>query len=405
MAAPPAEPRSTARSAILPVLTVGVAVGYLGLDLAGAVDETVSRTVPPLAHAGLVVLQAIALLLRDRGPLRVFAAVVALDLGILATSDGQLGIGALAVVVAAYGVVRRSTRRRAYLALGAAVVASTSVGLVAMAGVGTDLLEIVIASTTRLAVLSAAPAAAAEYAKGRARLREVLRERAELLERQRLEDAERELRASRTALARELHDIAGHHLSGIIVSAQAASALTRSDPGRARATLRTLQDDARAALADLRRTVGLLREDGGSGIGSPHTPVPRLEALPALIADARARGQRVEHTVAGAPRTLSPLAENAAYRMIQESLANAARHAPGAPVRVAVEFGLDAVHLAVDNPPVPGTSATATTPSNRYGLSGMAERAALVGGRLSTGPTPGGGWRNQLTLPAGQEHA
>ncbi|GAA3661722.1 sensor histidine kinase [Microbacterium marinilacus] len=402
----PATPATPGRGLILPVLTLAVAAGYIGADVTGVVDEVVSPDVPPLAHAGLVVLQAGALLLRVRSPFAALAAVVALDLAILATSGGQLGIGALAVAAAAYGVVRRTARRPAYAALGAAAAASAAVGVAAMIGDGTGALEIVAAAATRVVVLFAAPAVAAEYATGRERLREALRERADLLERQRAESAERELRAGRTALARELHDIAGHHLSGIIVSAQAASALTRSDPERARQTLSALQDDARTALADLRRTVGLLRDDdapasGGSSARGTVSTVPRLAAIDALVHDARERGQRVEHVTEGPSRTLSPLAETAGYRMVQESLSNAARHAPGAPTRVVVEFLPDAVRLTVDNPHA-GATGAGHVAREGYGLAGMAERAALVGARLETGPASGVGWRNQLTIPAAE---
>lgn len=220
-----------------------------------------------------------------------------------------------------------------------------------------------------------------------------------MAEHERRERAEREVRAEREALARELHDIAGHHLSGIIVSAQAATALTRSDLDRAREMMQTVQDDARIALADLRRTVGLLRSDDDAPSGNP-SPVPTIAGIGALVDVARERGQRAVLTSVGDAHAVGALAETTAYRMVQESLANAARHAPGAAWDVTVRFEADAVEIAVSNerPGERGTRAS-EKPGVGYGLSGMAERAELIGADLSTGPAEGGGWINRLRIP------
>ena len=258
----------------------------------------------------------------------------------------------------------------------------------------------------RVVIQYVVPSAIGEYALGRERLAEALRERAEFAERERRDRAERDLRAGRAALARELHDIAGHHLSGIIVSAQAASALTRSDPERARETLQSLQDDARTALADLRRTVGLLRheDDADAGVDAP-VASPSIERIAGLVEDARARGMEVRFSQEGDSRPLGPLAETAGYRMVQESLANAARHAPGAAVDVRVEYDADAVRLTVTNgqrhDPLSGDGDPGSR--ERYGLAGMEERAGLVGATLESGPRDDGGWRNILTIPAPTE--
>lgn len=405
-----AAPEPRWRAAVVPALIVAAALGYLGVDLAG-LDEPLPGRLPPVARAGLVVLQAIALVPRHRSPRTVFGVVVVLDLAILATSGGALGIGAPAVIVAAYTLVRHERRRVGYPMLAVATAATAAVNAVAMQAADAEPAQIVVISAARVALLYVLPAAAGEYMDNRARLRQALHDRDELLDRERRRQAERQAQAGRTALARELHDIAGHHLSGIIVSAQAASALTRTDPDRARETLRSLQDNARAALADLRRTVGLLRsDDGDRAPGGAPTPAPAIDAIPALIDEARARGQRVEYTRDGEPRPLSPLAETAGYRMVQESLANSARHAPGAACRVHVEYLPDAVRLTVGNDPGPAAAGTAepdtAAPARQgYGLPGMAERAALVGARLEAGPGPDGGWRNRLTIPAPAERS
>ncbi|WP_166404873.1 sensor histidine kinase [Labedella endophytica] len=404
-------PRSRIVELLPPVLTLALAIGYVGLDLTDGFAEPVAGTIPPLVRGGLVAVQALALLARYRRPAAVFAVVVLLDLVILVTSAGELGTGAFAVMVAVYVLSRRVPRRRGYatIAIGAAATAIVSI---AAGSVSPELtpLDGVFVALVRVIVQYAVPAAIGEYFLGRERLADALRTQAESVERERIERDQREVQAGRTALARELHDIAGHHLSGIIVSAQAASALTRSDPDRARETLLALQDDARTALADLRRTVGLLRHDDPSSDGTAAAPVaaPSIARVAALLDDARSRGVTVHDVLIGRPRPLGPLTETAAYRMVQESLANAVRHAPGATIDVRIEYSSDAVRLTVTNgPPADAAAAgraTATTADpgerERYGLAGMEERAGLVGGTLTTGPTADGGWSNSLLVPA-----
>ena len=286
------------------------------------------------------------------------------------------------------------------------------------------------------------PVAVAEHMLGREQLHQALRDKAELLEREKqlLEHQERErvegeLRASRNALARDLHDIAGHHLSGVIVSAQAAAALRHKDQERSDQMLQTVQDSARTALADLRQVVGLLRSEdssdfqregraGGGRSGEPTSsstgatvepaavtesrmtwepvPLPSLAAVPRLVEESRRRQQRVGYAVNGCPCPLSPLADTAAYRMVQESLANCARHAPGAPCQVRITYQQGCVEIVVSNrrpPNAEASQASAGSKGGGYGLSGMAERAALVGAELSAGPDPEGGWCNRLVIP------
>lgn len=409
----PATATARVLAVLPPVLVLASAIGYLGIDLwPGGPPEAVPGGVPPLVHAGLVGLQALALAGRRRFPTAVFATVVLADLVVLATTAGELGIGALAVVFASYSIARYMERRDALVRLGAGAVLTTVVGGVAMAVASTEPpFVLIVTAVTRIALLYVTPAAVADYVRGRERLAEALDEQARMTERQRRDRAERELRDERAALARELHDIAGHHLSGIIVSAQAASALTGTDPDRARAMMRTVQDDARTTLADLRRTVGLLRSDDdgdvvgtgtdgttGRASGGP-SAVPSLDGIPALVDAAIARGQQVELVVDGDPRPLGPLAETAAYRMVQESLANAARHAAGSACRVVVRATARTVEVSVENCPSPTPATVTISRSIGYGLSGMAERAELIGAALSTGPTPDGGWLNRLVIP------
>ena len=401
----PAEPPSRAervRRAIPPALVLAAAIGYLGADL--WIDElpaTVPGDVSPLVHAALVALQAVLLVFRRRAPIIVFAGAVLLDAVILATSAGELGVGSLGVILAAYAMARRGPRNPALTALALGALVTTGVGASALfLGSRESVLVLILTVIARVALQYVAPAAVAEYVRGRERLADALQEQARMAEHERRERAEREVRAEREALARELHDIAGHHLSGIIVSAQAATALTRSDLERAREMMQTVQDDARIALADLRRTVGLLRSDDDTPSGAP-SPVPTIAGIGALVHAARERGQRVSLTTVGDARPVGALAETTAYRMVQESLANAARHAPGAACAVTVRFGADAVQITVANEPSAEGRTRETTERSGvgYGLSGMAERAGLIGAHLSAGPDDGGGWTNRLSIP------
>ncbi|WP_271985539.1 histidine kinase [Pseudoclavibacter terrae] len=392
-------------SATPSLLVLAGAVGFLAI---GTWDRALFASVPgtgsPLLLAGLIAVQGLLLWPRRLRPLPVFGAVVGIDLAILGTTAGELGIGALAVGIASYRVVRHLPRRSALIALVVGAAATTTVGGVAML-LGSREAPLVLTATLllRILLLYVLPAGIADYVLGRERLTDALREQARMAEQRQVERARGELRAERTALARELHDIAGHHLSGIIVSAQAATTLTRSDPERARAMMQGIQDDARTTLVDLRRTVGLLRsddDDSNSGPDRP-SPTPDLAGIETLIDAARERGQVVDFRVIGAPRSLGPLTEAAAYRMVQESLANAARHARGARSDVSVRFDDGEVAIVVANAPTRSAPDAVAPPAPAppgYGLSGMAERAELVGATLNTGPTSDGGWRNELTI-------
>ena len=400
MSAPRPTPTRRLRTALPPLVVLAVAVGYLGLALwSEELPAPRPGDVPPLVHAGLVALQAAALVLRRRSPLPVLAVVVLLDLVVLATTAGELGIGAIAVVLASFAVARRLPRTAALTALGAGAAATTLVGGTALLAGSSESLPVLLALiAARVVLLYAAPAAVADVLRGRERLAAALREQERMAEGERRERAEREIRADRAALARELHDIAGHHLSGIIVGTQAATALLTRDPEGARELLRTVQDDARITLTDLRRAVGLLRaDDEPLPSGSP-APAPTVAGIAGLVEAARTRGQRIESTTAGEPRPLGPLAETAAYRMVQESLANAARHARGARAEVWIVFGPEAAEVVVWNEaPLERTAPATASPG--FGLAGMAERAELIGARLTTGPTTDGGWRNRLVVP------
>jgi signal transduction histidine kinase len=208
-----------------------------------------------------------------------------------------------------------------------------------------------------------------------------------------LED-ERELRAAaaaaeeRTRIARELHDVAAHDLSAIVVQAGAADRLLDRDPERARDALRSIRAQGRRTLTAMRELVGIMR-------ARTETDVATLSTLDDLVATARDTGMSVTVRTTGPPAQLSPAADIAAYRLVQEALTNARQHAPGAAVEVCVEYRAADVTLVVHN----GPSAGGNTAGGGHGLVGMRERVRHCGGDLRTGPTDAGGWRITARLP------
>lgn len=213
----------------------------------------------------------------------------------------------------------------------------------------------------------------------------------------------------RTAMARELHDIAAHHLSGIAVMSAAIGTQIDSDPDGAKAAAAQVRRQSVSVLHDLRSLVGLLRvgDEDSAVSGSTPTRIENLAGLAALTADFSSSATPVELTVleaTGHPlgEGVGPLAQLAAYRMVQESLANAARHAPGARCVVVVD-DRDAAALVVTVRNDPSTRpphvAVGSSGSSGFGLVGMRERADLTGARLEHGPTSDGGWQVLLRIP------
>src|SRR6266581_3046603 len=214
-------------------------------------------------------------------------------------------------------------------------------------------------------------------------------------------------RGERARIARELHDVVAHHISMIAVQAETARLATPGMPAAGAQRLLEIGDTARAGLTEMRRLLGVLREDAqaaGPGLhDADRRPQPGLQQLNELLDEARdASGAGTRLIVSGPPATLDPGVELAAYRIIQEALTNARRHAPGAAVDVELHFADDALRLRIrDNGP--GPPAPQPAAAGGHGLPGMRERAAAAGGELRTGAAPGGGFLIEATLPAKAE--
>ncbi|HKI28971.1 MAG TPA: histidine kinase [Actinomycetota bacterium] len=201
--------------------------------------------------------------------------------------------------------------------------------------------------------------------------------------------------AERAAIARELHDVVAHHMSVMVVQAGAARAVSGSDPAAAAEALRQIEASGRTGLAEMRRLLEVLKaEEDGDG----KAPQPGLARIDELLDAMRASGLAVEAVVEGTPRPLSHGVDLSAYRIVQEGLTNALRHAGGASARVLVRYEPDALELEIaDDGSGPRDDSEA---SGGHGLIGMRERVHLFGGELEAGPRRGGGFLVRARLPS-----
>ncbi|MFC4911577.1 sensor histidine kinase [Actinomadura gamaensis] len=203
-------------------------------------------------------------------------------------------------------------------------------------------------------------------------------------------------KSERARIARELHDVVAHHISMIAVQAETARLATPGMPADGAKRLLGIGDTARTALTEMRRLLGVLREDAGE-TRQARKPQPGLAQLVDLVAETReTTGSTVRLIVSGPVAELDPGVELTAYRIVQEALTNARRHAPGTAVDVELHYTADGLSLRVrDLGPGPRDDVR----PDAHGLLGMRERAATVGGELRTGPAPGGGFLIEATLP------
>jgi signal transduction histidine kinase len=249
-------------------------------------------------------------------------------------------------------------------------------------------------------IVFTAAAIAVESIGSRLRARQALAAQAQRAE---AAQAQQAVLEERGRIARELHDVVAHHMSLIAVQAETAPYRLSGLPEPARAEFAALSAAAREALADMRRLLGVLRHDQPA----PRAPQPQLADLPTLVDAARRAGLPVELSVAPAVGQVPSGVAVCAYRIVQESLSNASQHAPGAAVTVSVGQDASAVLLQVANGPAAAWNGPAGSgPAGNglkagHGLTGMRERVALLGGSLSAGPAPGGGFVVSARLPLG----
>ncbi|GAA3819081.1 sensor histidine kinase [Cellulomonas soli] len=207
--------------------------------------------------------------------------------------------------------------------------------------------------------------------------------------------------AERNRMARELHDVAAHHLSGILLQTRAAIRVHEHDPQTTTELLTSIRNEGELTLRSLREVIGVLRDDDGG----PGVREPTLSTLPELIASVRTLHPAIDLAVTGDIDDLSPATSLACYRIIQESLTNARRHAPGGQVTIHVHRRPRELTIEVSNTAATEQPAHEERSRPGYGLVGMRERATMLGGTLHAGTTPDGGWRTSAAIPLDRQLA
>lgn len=351
------------------------------------------------ATAATVTVQAVALaLIRFPRAALVVVAGVPLLLSLAGSAD-TFSLTGLPILVAVLLTGLRFRWRHIRTSLIVATIALVTAGFVngvldGQLGAGLSLLAAVLQAVGVIG----GPLLVAGAVAGRRDAREAGRREVRAVAREHDALVQAAVAQERTAMARELHDIAAHHLSGIALMAAAIPHQIDTDPETAKRSVGLVREQSSAVLDDLRRLVGLIREDTDDPLS-----VASLAAVPELVEQRRAGGQAVELQTIPAPSGrpvgagIGTLAQLAVYRIVQESLTNAARHAPGATTTVELDDRRDdALVLSVTNGP--GQDEDPATPSG-FGLVGMQERADLLGATLRYGARPDGGWRVEVAVP------
>jgi signal transduction histidine kinase len=348
----------------------------------------------------LLMLESLPLVVRRRFPLAVLGITAGATI-IHATLAGPGGVNeGLGSVVALFTVAEMHERR---VSVPAAIImgASFAALIVVRGGIPSALQGLL---TTQLVI--AAAWFLGDWSRTRRRFAQAIQDRARLLEQEREEQARRAVQDERDRIARELHDIVTHHVSVIVIQAGGALAAVERRPEQARDALQAIDRTARAALTDMRRMLGILGPGGlepvagsdGAAATAGREPMPDLDRLGELIEQVRAAGLPVELAIVGQPRPLDVGVGLSAYRIVQESLTNALKHAHGARAAVELRYEPAALTVSVRDEGATGQHDLGTTTGTGRGLIGMRERAALFGGTLEAGPTPTG-YRVVARLP------
>jgi signal transduction histidine kinase len=347
-----------AAACLAPSLVVGVSEG----------------AVNPAAIALIVVAYG-SLVVRRRWPLAVFTTTALATVGYAFVSEGPAIQAAL--VVAAYTVAAHLPRREvASFAIPLGMVAAISLQL--DEDIHTNWVELLVGATFSVLL----PILIGRIAFNR---------RARIAREQELAAADA-VAAERTRIARELHDVVAHAIGVMVVQAGAARSVVDRDPAAAKEAIGRVEETGRVGLAEMRRLIGVLTEDGSKAALAPQ---PGLGYLEELVATMRAAGLPVEVVRAGNTRPLPAGVDLTAYRVIQEALTNVLKHAGRAHAVVSIRYDGNELDLEIADDGLGDVSSTGTG----HGLVGMRERVGIFGGRIETGPRPGGGFAVRATIP------
>ncbi len=359
------------------VLSAPVLLGAVIVLLSTASVTVQDETRMTLA-AGLHVAASLCLLMRRGRPILTASLVAAL--GVAGIVVQSLSLYNLPSYVAFYSLGRYTTGRPTLI---------TSVTVFVVYSIGTELSRATADNWLASLFAVLVPVGTGQF----------VRLRSELNERGRQEAAGAAVRAERRRIARELHDVVAHHIT--VINALVGGARATLPPGQdvARNALESAERTARQAMSEMRHLLDVLRADGNEGPDAA-TGV-NAERLPVLIDEARAAGLPAGLTVTGEPVELPAAVDHAVYRIVQEALTNTRKHAVSARADVRLAYEPAAVEVeVVDDGLARESGGLAREPgAPGFGLGGMAERVALCGGRLSTGPRPEGGFRVHARIP------
>ena len=355
-----------------------------GLGLVAQIELWLDSTWAPDRDrlAPLALAMTAALLLRVRAPLLALVLEIGglVALTVLNTvSDNNDPMGVIVIVLVALYSAGAHTRGRALAVATALVLVTTAVAMYQ------DGESINVSGFLFFAFFVGAPFFAGVVIR-------IRREREGLLVRERDERARAAVLEERTRVARELHDVVAHAISVIVLQARGARRSLASEPETARGALDAIEQTASQALAEMRRLLEMLRADDESLGLAPQPSLAHVETLAGQVAEA---GLPVEVEVEGEPRELPPGVDLAAFRIVQEALTNALKHAGPARARVLVRYGAEDVELEIAD----DGAGSANGDAGGHGLAGMRERVSLYGGRLEAGPDTGGGFLVRARLP------
>jgi signal transduction histidine kinase len=381
--------RMTARVDRRWLVDIGIALAVTGTQLAAVYATVHWNHQHPHAAVGwasyvLLAVGGLSLIVRRRFPVVVLA--VALGTALWAGAIGDTGMIWIVPIAAFFNAV--IARKRA-AAIGSLVVGYTAsfLGLwTSRPGHSSPLLALGVAAW--LIVLLAL-----------AELVRIRGQRAAAVARSREDQLQRRASEERMRIARDLHDVLAHNISVIHVQANTALHLMDRQPERAREALTAINEVSKQALTELRSVLGVLRTADDD---APRAPSPGLDQLGDLVTSARAAGLEVTLRATGEQRRLPADADLAAYRIIQEALTNTTRHSESRSAEVVIEYEDSCVRIQADDAgPARGNGSTPNGQevSAGNGITGMTERASALGGTLTAGPRPGGGFRVSAWLP------
>lgn len=375
--------RRLSRAEIADVAIVLALAGSAAYDVW---DRDVAKPDPPALVFLLLAATVAPLAWRRRAPLPALLGVMA-GVGAHTLAFGQWGSFQhfVAVVLAVFSVAAYAGRRHAAIGIALATALFIAASAAKLAA-GDPFSEIPGPFVVLAAVVVGGRALARRRAEAE-RLRELNLD----LERRKEADARAAVEAERARIARELHDVVAHAVSVIVVQAQAADRVLEGEQASARESLHAIESTARNALVEMRRLLELLRpENEGAGL----LPQPGLDQLDALVTQVREAGLDVDFRVEGERRAVPAGVDLSAFRIVQEALTNVLKHAGPARAAVTLRYRPGEIELEVVDDGAANRSA-----GRGHGLLGMRERAAVVGGRVDTGPRDGLGWAVRASLP------